>query len=67
MGLGPWQCFFSGSVGKESACQCRRYMLDSKIPWRRNWPPTLVFLPEESHGQRSLAGGSMGSYRVGHS
>ena len=27
-----------------------------KIPWRRAWPPTSVFLPEESHGQRSLAG-----------
>ena len=27
-----------------------------KIPWRREWPPTLVFLPRESHGQRSLVG-----------
>ena len=27
-----------------------------KIPWRRSWQPTLVFLPEESHGQRSLVG-----------
>ena len=26
-----------------------------KISWRRAWPPTLVFLPEESHGQRGLA------------
>ena len=24
--------------------------------WRREWQPTLVFLPEESHEQRSLAG-----------
>jgi len=24
-----------------------------KIPWRREWLPTLVFLPGESHGQRS--------------
>jgi len=24
--------------------------------WRRKWRPTPVFLPEESHGQRSLAG-----------
>ena len=23
--------------------------------WRRKWQPTPVFLPEESHGQRSLA------------
>ena len=27
-----------------------------KIPWRREWRPTPVFLPEEFHGQRSLAG-----------
>ena len=27
-----------------------------KILWRRAWQPTPVFLPEESHGQRSLAG-----------
>ena len=27
-----------------------------KIPWRRKWHPTLVFLPGEFHGQRSLAG-----------
>ena len=27
-----------------------------KIPWRREWLPTPVFLPEEFHGQRSLVG-----------
>ena len=27
-----------------------------EIPWRRAWLPTPVFLPEKSHGQRSLAG-----------
>ena len=27
-----------------------------KIPWRRAWQPTPVFLPGESHGQRSPAG-----------
>ena len=26
-----------------------------KIPWRRAWEPTPVFLPGESHGQRGLA------------
>ena len=30
--------------------------LAGKIPWRRKWKPTLVFLPGESHGQRSLSG-----------
>ena len=27
-----------------------------KIPWRREWQSTPVFLPGEFHGQRSLAG-----------
>ena len=27
-----------------------------KIPWRRKWSPTPVFLPGESHGQRGLVG-----------
>ena len=27
-----------------------------KIPWRRAWQPTAVFLPGESHGQRRLVG-----------
>ena len=25
-----------------------------KVPWRRKWQPTPVFLPGESHGLRSL-------------
>ena len=29
-----------------------------KIPWKREWLPTPVFLPVEFHGQRSLAGHS---------
>ena len=40
------------------ACQCRRHGFNpwvGKIPWRRKWQPTPVFLPGESHGQRSLA------------
>ena len=53
--------FPGGSDGKESTCQCRRCRVASipgagKIPWRRKWHPTAVFLPGESHGQRSLAG-----------
>lgn len=30
--------------------------LIKKIPWGWAWQPTPVFLPEESHGQRSLEG-----------
>ena len=37
-----------------------------KIPWRRKWQPTLIFLPEKFHGQRSLEGYSpWGHKRVG--
>ena len=38
--------------------QCRRPGFSpwvGKIPWRREWQPTPVFLPGESRGQRSLA------------
>ena len=60
--------FPCGASGKEPACQCRhkrhkrthkRHGFNpwvGKIPWRRKWQPTPVFLPGESHGQRSLAG-----------
>ena len=44
---------------KESACLCKRRGFDPwvrKIPWRRKWQPTPVFLPGKSYGQRSLAG-----------
>ena len=53
---------FKGFPGdKESSSQCRRGTRCGfdpwfgKIPWRREWQPTPVFLPGESHGQRSLA------------
>ena len=38
-----------------------------KSPWRRKWQPVPVFLPGESHGQRSLAGYSpQDLQKVGH-
>ena len=43
----------------KSCLQCMRRGFDSwvkKIPWRRKWLPTPVFLPGEFHGQRSLVG-----------
>ena len=36
--------------------ETRVQSLVGKIPSRRAWQPTPVFLPAESHGQRSLAG-----------
>ena len=62
-----------GASDKEPSCQCRRHKrhrFDSsvmKIPWRRKWQTTPVFLPGESHGQRSLTGYSpWGRTRIGH-
>ena len=56
-----WQ-HLGGAGGKEPTCRCRRpkscrfnpWVRES--PWRRAWHPTPVFLPGESHGQRSLVG-----------
>ena len=54
--------------GKESACQCKRRGFNpgvGKIPWRKKWQPTPVFLPlprtEKPGGLQS-----MGLQRVGH-
>jgi len=68
--------FLGGTSGKEANCQCRRHKREGlhpwvgKIPWRRVQQLTSVFLPEESHGQRSLAIydllWSTGSERVRH-
>ena len=61
---GTYLSYPGGAIGKEPACQCRRWKRCEfdprvgKIPWRRAWLPTLVFLPGESHGQRSLVGHS---------
>ena len=56
------QGFPGGTCGKQPTCwwrRSKRHGFDSwvwKIPWRRRWQPTPVFLPGESHGQRSVAG-----------
>ena len=47
---------------KESASQWRRHRRHGlelwirKIPWRRKWQPTPVFLPGKLHGHRGLVG-----------
>ena len=43
-------CLLASRSGKLSLVP---YKLD---PWRKGWKPTPVFFPEESHGQRNLAG-----------
>ena len=50
--------FPGGSVGKESACNAADVgsILGLGRSLEEEWQPTLVFLPGESQGQRSLAG-----------
>ena len=64
---------FRSLSGKESACQCRRIRRHGfnrwmrKIPWRRKWQPTPVFLSGKILW--TLEPGRlwfMGSQRVGH-
>ena len=61
-----------GASGKEPTCQCRKHRRCGftpwvrKIPWRRKWQPTPVFLPGKSHGWGSLRLQYMGSQRIGH-
>ena len=49
-----------GAIGKELNCQCRLDIIHTgsipvwKITWGREWQSTPIFLPGESHGQRSL-------------
>ena len=48
---------FPGSSNGRVCLQCRRPRFDpwvEKIPQRREWLPTPVFLPGEFYGQRSL-------------
>ena len=50
--------FPGGSDGEESTCNAGALVpsLCQEDPWRRTWEPTPVFLPGESHGQKSLEG-----------
>ena len=67
----PWGSS-GGTSGNETVCPCRRHKRHGfdpwvrKIPWRRAWQLTPVFLLGESHGQRSLEGYSPGLQRVRH-
>ena len=65
--------FPGGTSGKEPACQYwrrKRYGFNSsvgKVPWRRKWDSTAVFLPGESPWtEEPVRLRSMGSHRVGH-
>ena len=65
--------FPGGTTGREAACQYRRHKICrfnpciGKIPWRRKWQPTPVFLPGDSPGTE-VPGGlqPLGLQGVGH-
>ena len=59
------QGFPGTSVSKESACNAGDMgsILGGEDPWRRKWQPTPIFLPGESHQQRSLVGYSPEVYK----
>ena len=71
---GRWlQGFPGGASGKEPTCQCRRHKRCEfdpwvgKIPWRRAWQTTPIFLPGESPWKEETGGlWSMGLERVRH-
>ena len=59
----PWKmCFSGGTSGKEPTCKCRLDVKDvgwipglGRLSGKGHWQSVPVFLPAESHGQRSLA------------
>ena len=58
--------FTGGSDSKASVCNVRQSGFNpwvGKIPWRRKWQPTPVFLPGESHGQRDLVSYSLWGHK----
>ena len=48
--------FFLGGFAVQNLPAMQERCRFGKIPWRRKWQPTPAFLPEKSHGWRSLAG-----------
>ena len=56
-----------GASGKEPTCHCKKYKRlgfgpwTGKMPWRRAWQTTPMFLPGESHRLQSIR-----SQRVAH-
>ena len=71
----PLEFFFScclcGPLGRRAlifSCETLETQIRlwvGNIPWGKKWQPTPVFLPRDSHGQKSLVGYSPWGHRVG--
>ena len=65
MDRGAWQATLHNATQSQtrqkqlsmhSWAQCKGFGYQSLSYFLRKWPPTTVFLPENSHGQRNLEG-----------
>ena len=56
-----WVAIWNNDI---ASCCIFHFMVRYCIKWKRKWQPTTVFLPRESHGERSLQ--SIGLPRVRH-
>lgn len=61
----PWAFLVAQTVKNLLAMwETRIQPLGRKTPWRRNWQPTVAFLPGELHGEGPDGLEAMGSQRV---
>ena len=63
LGFLVWWASLVGLRWSRICLWCGRTGFDpwvGKVPWKKEWQPTPVFLPGDPHGQRSLAGYSPG-------
>ena len=53
-----YMCTYGGSDVNKSACNADLGLIPGleRLPWRREWLSTQVFLPGELHGERNMAG-----------
>ena len=51
-----WTSLVAQTVQHLPTMRETRFQSLGKVPWRRQWHPTPVFLPGKSHGRRSLVG-----------
>ena len=66
IGLPGWLRWLRVCLAMQEMQETQIWSWFGEIPWRRKWPPTPVYLPGKSYGQRSLVGCSPWPCTVGH-